>query len=105
MSGVGPPPGHHHRGHHRGRPLPLLALSVSCLDVTILTSSCLHRLSHFWLLGITSSVFGLVTGLWVSAMPPALFHAHAPAGKIKLVMKDKNIIDWNLMESCHFGNG
>ena len=39
------------------------------------------------------------------AMPTALFHAHAPAGKIKLVMKDKNIVDWNLMESRHFGNG
>ena len=34
--------------------------------------SCLGRFSHFWLLMVTSSVFGLVTGLWVSAMPPAL---------------------------------
>ena len=82
MSGVGPPPGHHHRGHHRGRPLPLPALSVSCLGLTVLTSSCLHRLSHFWLLGITSSVFGLVTGLWVSAMPPALISLLGIRGNI-----------------------
>jgi len=50
---------------------PLVTITVGITAA----APCLFLLSvlaHFWLLMVTASVFGLVTGLWLSAMPPSL---------------------------------
>ena len=48
--------------------------------------SLLSSLSHFWLLMVASSVFGLVTGLWLSAMPPALISLLGIRGNIIIII-------------------
>ena len=83
-SGVVTSPGHHHSRHHRGGPVPVPALSVSVLtsDLTLTLSL---SLSSFWPLMVTSSVFGLVTGLWMSAIPPALISLLGIRGNLTII--------------------
>ena len=84
-SGVVTSPGHHHSRHHRGGPVPVPALSVSVFtsDLTLTLSLC--SLSGFWPLIVTSSVFGLVTGLWMSAIPPALISLLGIRGNLTII--------------------
>ena len=52
------------------QPRPRVSSSSLCKIST--HQKLFEHLSHYWLLATTASVFGLVTGVWCSSIPPAL---------------------------------